>query len=396
VLKGRGSLGWVVVFTLFIPQGHASQASSPALSVPPIALAPTSSETRALLDSNSFAELDQRFSAIQRDYARRARTDDDLRAAFRVFYATDVALQKKYAAWIAAFPRSYVARLARGIYYVKVGMQRRGGNAISDTTDEQLHGMKVAFARAEEDLRASLALDDKPLLTYAQEMDIATFVGEGDARARAILDAAIKVDRDNIVVREKYMGTLEPRWGGSVEAMQAFLEESKRSGLSSARLGLLEGIILQDKAHTEQEAGDYASSERDYRKAVALGNEDCLVCFAEVLTHSGKFADAIPIYSKFLASHPNSVDTLADRSYAYFQTGMSQQGINDLRAAAEAGSAYAQCELGRYYMVGIPGVLATDPAAGLRWFKKSAAQGFPAGVENLQRAQRVFGDHTAP
>jgi TPR repeat protein len=74
------------------------------------------------------------------------------------------------------------------------------------------------------------------------------------------------------------------------------------------------------------------------------------------------------------------------------QIGKAAEGIDDLRAAAEAGSAYAQSELGRYYMVGVPGVLSTDPTAGIAWFKKSAAQGFSNGQENLERARKMFGD----
>jgi len=74
------------------------------------------------------------------------------------------------------------------------------------------------------------------------------------------------------------------------------------------------------------------------------------------------------------------------------QAGMMHEGIDDLRAAAEAGNAYAQSSLGVYYMTGVPGVLSPDPTAGIAWFKKSAAQGYPAGQENLERARKLFGD----
>ena len=386
---GRGSLRLVLALTMLVAHGCARDLQSRQNSVHPPVVPLTQAETRELLDSNQFAELDRRFSAVQRGYRDGSITDEDLRAAFRVFYPTNAALEQKYTAWIAQYPKSYVARLARGINYKKVGMERRGGNSISNTTEAQLGDMESAFTRSSGDLSASLNLDNKPLLTYAQEMDIASYLGE-DERIRTILEAAIKVDPTNIIVREKYMGTLEPRWGGSVEAMHAFLEESKQAGVSAAHLQSLEGIILEDQAHTEKEAGDYAAAERDYRKAVALGNEDCLLCFAETLTQVGKFADAIPIYSKFLASNPNDADTLANRSNAYMQTGMAREGIKDLQAAAEAGSAYAQCELGRYYMIGVPGILLPDPTAGMSWFEKSAAQGYPAGQENLRRARKLF------
>lgn len=388
---GRSSLRWVPVLALLIVQGCMHEPPAQRAPVQPVVAPPTQSETRALFDSNQFAELDRRFSAVQRNYKDGSISDEDLRTAFRAFYPTDAALEQKYTAWIAQFPKSYVARLARAIYYVKVGQKRRGGNFISDTSEEQLAGMDAAFAQASEDLDASLHLDDKPLLTYAQEMDIVRNVGNGDS-ARAILQAAIKVDRNNVVVRQKYMGTLMPRWGGSQEEMRAFLEESRGEGLSAAHLRLLEGIFLVDQAQAEQEAGDYTSAERDYRKSVESGDDDCLLSFADVLADEGKFAEAIPIYSRSLALFPNNTNTLTNRGQAYMHTGMAHEGIDDLRAAAEAGNAYAQSALGVYYMIGVPGVLLPDPTEGIAWFKKSAAQGNPDGKENLERARKQFGD----
>jgi len=392
-MERPGSLRALTLLTLLILQGCSTgqHGSGPPVQVVSTQVtAPTQKEARALLDANQFAELDRRFSEIQRNYKAGSITDEDLRAAFRAFYQTDPTLEQKYTAWIAQFPKSYVARLARSIYYSKVGQLRRGGESISNTTEEQLRGMDAAFTQSLTDLYASLELDDKPLLTYWQEMDIARYVGD-DEHSRAILEAAIRVDRDNVIVREKYMGTLLPRWGGSIEQMRAFVEESKRAGLSAERSGLLEGMIFADQAQTEEEAGDYDAAERDFRKAAALGNEDCLACFAGVLVHSGRFAEAIPIYSRSLILQPGDVDTLANRSYAYMRSGMAREGIDDLQAAAGAGSAYAQSELGRYYMTGIPGILAPNPATGVAWFKKSAAQGYPAGQENLERARKLFG-----
>ena len=168
--------------------------------------------------------------------------------------------------------------------------------------------MEAAFTEASEDLSASLNLDNRPLLTYAQEMDVCQLSGRrrahprhsGEPRSRSILT--------NIIVREKYMGTLAPRWGGSVEAMHAFLEESKQAGVSAAHLQSLEGVIIEDQAHTEKDAGDYAAAERDYRKLVALGNENCLLCLAETLSLDGKSSltrfPSIPSISKRTPTTP--------------------------------------------------------------------------------------------
>jgi TPR repeat protein len=68
------------------------------------------------------------------------------------------------------------------------------------------------------------------------------------------------------------------------------------------------------------------------------------------------------------------------------QSGRYREGLSDLGAAAQGGSAYAQSELGRMYMMGIPGALTPNFDVGLAWFRKSAAQGYEVGRQNLERA----------
>jgi hypothetical protein len=78
---GRGSLRWVLALTLLFAEGCAHDLQSPQGSEQPVVAPLTQRETRALLDSNQFAELDRRFSAIQRSYRDGSITDEDLRAA---------------------------------------------------------------------------------------------------------------------------------------------------------------------------------------------------------------------------------------------------------------------------------------------------------------------------
>jgi hypothetical protein len=160
---------WCASLALLMIQGCAPQTKdsqrhtipSDKLPTPP----PSQLETLALLTGSRFAELDARFSAIQANYRNNVISDEQLHNAFRVFYATEPALRVDYDAWAAKFPKSYVAHLARGIYYERVGEKRRGGEVISDTTDVQLQGMDDAFANAMQDLRISEALDKRPSLT---------------------------------------------------------------------------------------------------------------------------------------------------------------------------------------------------------------------------------------
>lgn len=87
-----------------------------------------------------------------------------------------------------------------------------------------------------------------------------------------------------------------------------------------------------------------------------------------------------------MSENPNNFDLLGNRAFAYMHSGRPREWLNDLTAAAEGGSANAQSELGRMYMCGISDVLTPDFNSGLASFRKSAAQGYEAGCQNLERA----------
>jgi len=135
-------------------------------------------ETRKLLDTGQFKSSDAHFSAVQADYESGASNDEDLRAAFRVFYDTDPALAPEYAKWVSQFPKSYMAHLARGLYYTEIGEQSRGAKALSETPGQRIEEIEATFHKAIPGLNASLSLDRKPLLTYLYELFIANHGGD--------------------------------------------------------------------------------------------------------------------------------------------------------------------------------------------------------------------------
>jgi TPR repeat protein len=201
----------------------------------------------------------------------------------------------------------------------------------------------------------------------------------------------LQVDPKSFIAREKYMTFLEPRWGGDVEQMYALLAESKKAGLSAAHLRSLEGVIVADEAAMYKENGDYAAAELGYRKALAMGQEGCLPCFAFVLIKQKKYQDAIPVYSKMLLANPSDVITLGERGFAYDQSGKYREALADWTAAAAGGDAYSQNELGILNINGIPGVMPANPQAGMEWFRKAAAQGNSQAIANLETALHTSG-----
>jgi tetratricopeptide (TPR) repeat protein len=329
--------------------------------------------------------LDQHFSALQQQYADGVISDSTLRDSFRVFYLTDSTLAARYDGWVAQFPKSYVAHLARAIYYKKIGQQSRGDKYIRDTTDAQLVGMTEAFRKALEDLHACADMDPKPTLAYGHALDISSYSGRGEERE--LQDLAVQVDPENIIVRLKYMNSLEPRWGGSYEQMEAFLEESRRANLARSSLHLLEAVIVEDHASMDYERQRWAAAARQYLHAIELGADDidCLECAAYAQIKAEYWPQAVDLYTRLLQKNPNQATALSLRGWAYDRMD-NPHAIEDFTAAANLGDAFSQNRLGEFSFYGIPNVVPKNGESAIKWFRMAADQGYPDGVKNLQMA----------
>ena len=90
---------------------------------------PTELSTRQTVNmvrAGDFTRLDRYYAVVQASYDTGRLSDRKLRSAFRHFYDTSPDLAARYASWVKEMPRSYVAHLARAIYYLRIGEQSRG------------------------------------------------------------------------------------------------------------------------------------------------------------------------------------------------------------------------------------------------------------------------------
>ena len=144
-------------------------ASTPAVSAPD-----ATPDATGLLRKGDFQHLEQYFSAVQSRFREGQASAEELRNAFRAFYPTDRSLTPKYDAWVSKYPKSYAARVARGIFYKKIGYEERGGKYISETSEIQITKMDLVMQKAIRDLGASIKMDQKPFLSYFHMIDIAS------------------------------------------------------------------------------------------------------------------------------------------------------------------------------------------------------------------------------
>jgi len=187
---------------------------------------------------------------LQQSYERGQISDERLLHEFRAFYDTASDLERHYDAWVSQMPRSYAATLARGIYLRYLALDARGTEYISDTPREQIETMEAYLTRAMRDYDSSLTLTKAPLLTYQCILGVSMLHGDEDV-SRRMLDASIRIDPKNFVVRYKYFSTLQTRWGGSLEQMLAFERESRAAGLTEVQLAYFKKMIAKERRWLE-------------------------------------------------------------------------------------------------------------------------------------------------
>jgi len=210
--------------------------------------------TRMLLRQERYGELDQRMNGFQYAYRSGSPNDEDLVQEFTAFELADPAMEPNLDAWIASYPNSYAAHLARGIHYFKSGVQTRGSQNYDHTTSEQLRGMQLYLQKARQDLQDSLALDPKPMASYGVLMRTNMQLGD-QAAVRTLLDAALKLDAHALSPRRAYMRSIQTRFGGSLQQMIDFVQSSRAAGLTPGQLAVLQQFVDDERKWLEARSG---------------------------------------------------------------------------------------------------------------------------------------------
>jgi len=339
-------------------------------------------QRRALLNEGRYTELDQQMTALQQAYVRGSISDEQLFAAFRIFYYANVDMEPKLDQWVAQFPRSYTALLARGIYYAGMGWDRRGSKYARDTSDEQFAGMNAYHSMAMRDLAKSTELDSKPTLSYMQAIEIGKAHGM-QKQSRAVLDKAIKKDPQSIAVRRTYLKSLRTKWGGSPEEMAAFVDECRKASLPAATLREFAALAAADSGWAKLRDKDYAGAEKAYAEALSMNpdDRDALTQMSHVLISEQKYELAMEPLSKLISIDPRNAYALSARGSIYYRKKQPEQAAKDYAKAAELGDAHAENELGKFYWFGI--VVPRDKERAIRLFRNAAGKGNKDAENNL-------------
>jgi tetratricopeptide (TPR) repeat protein len=306
----------------------------------------TAREIYSLLEAGRFAEVDARFAAIQAEYRSGGWKSGDVEHLLG-----HMADRAELDAWLRARPDSWAAHLARGKGLVREGWRRRGQGFVADSSASQLDGMRAAFDAAAKELARAIELEPAAPASFSVLMEIARAAGSAE-QSRALFERLLEVETNPARAYEEYMWSLEPRWGGSLEAMNALVSEAAR------RHGKPVADAVQAKYHMT--LGDLAwqharraEAETQYDRSLALAPNDAVLAARGRLRASlGRFKDALADIDLLFERSGQRKDVVVERAKMRQKLGWYEQARADLAHVAaqspddtEALAALAEVEL---------------------------------------------------
>jgi tetratricopeptide (TPR) repeat protein len=333
-IAGLAALLWFVA-------PSAIYAGPAVLASPRIALRESSSTSRPpsrleighLLMHRDLVRLERTLCALQERYeqAPSRATEDAVVRGFLAFAGTQIGFEKRLAQWRSALPRSYAARIASGTHQMRLASLVHEQRMSRDSKHESAKAARhVARARAH--FEAALAINQRSSRAWSQLIEIAAQNGERDTRD-AVAARALTVLPRSLEIRIAYALALQPARGGSMRAVEAFIEAS-RAALTAEELALLSANADVVVADESLRAGHYPEAIASYDRAAAAGDQwRSLYGRAVGRRHMGRQEQALADVSRALELRPQAPNLLLERSHVYRALGKPKDALRDLNVA---------------------------------------------------------------
>lgn len=269
---------------------------------------------RRLIQQKKFNALNQILHKYQTDSESDILAEEDLFTAYDAFDIDDESYDALFNAWIEASPESYQPYIARAEYYYSLGWASRGNKWVSETKKEKFVEMANYFGKALEDIATALKINSHSMVPYYLLIGITNTQDKDDEMA-LIARKALEINPASYKVRSRYLYALTPRWGGSFEQMQAFIDESLVHVSKNPRLSLLEGYIYAEAGEMQALVKKYSLAEELYTKALTYGeNHGTLKERGENSYRRENYKDALIDLDRAIEMYPE------DGSYYYWRS----------------------------------------------------------------------------
>ena len=137
---------------------------------------------------------------------------------------SDPALEARLDTWVAQSNDDAISLLIRAQYYYQMGWLKRGSHFVQETPAASFASFESYMKKARADVDTAIRLnDDNPYGRYLKLLILRGFGMSQDMKA--VFDEAIAKYPGYFPLYEAVLRVLEPRWGGTVKVMYAFVDQ---------------------------------------------------------------------------------------------------------------------------------------------------------------------------
>lgn len=297
---------------------------------------------RRLLMARSFDALDVLLAAYGDSVLRDYRLEYRLSDAYDAFHVALPSLEPPLTEWVQRRPNSAAALLARASFFAASGWHARGTKWARETPDEQFKRMGDFFRLAVADLVAAHRLAPRSIVPYLELMAIAGSQSNLNL-SRQLLDEALTLQPNSFLLRLQHMYNLEPRWGGSYEAMAEFAAECAPYAARNVRIQALKGFADYDRGRELARTDHKAEALEAFGRALRFGNVwQFRYQRGRLYASLERPVEALEDLTAALVQRPQESDVLYERANVEYDLGHGgagtahfTQGFRDLDLAIE-------------------------------------------------------------
>ena len=265
---------------------------------------PDLDEIKKILSAHDFKSIESQYDGYFKQYQKNVQYEWFFQEAYNLFTPKNNLSVEDLDLWVAT-TGSPAAYAARGAYKAQQGFLARGDAAAGDTPQSNIDEMQRLHNEAAKDLQIAIAANPHLIPAYTFLLRMAKTSGM-PFTAKEMIDQAEKSDKRSFYLRHEYLVSLQPRWGGSHDAMSAYAKSAVKYTDLNPRLWSLQGAADADRGDEQYRAGDYDAAVKLYTNALRFGDrlawlKDRAACY----NCQDKSAEAVADYRRVLSYDPN-------------------------------------------------------------------------------------------
>lgn len=283
------------------------------------------------LRNGKFDDLDAALLRFQTVFEADRRRESRVQDAFAAFASSDPTLEEPLRKWVTSQPRSFAARLARGIYYNHLAQLSRGPEPLATTPPQRLAEMARYELLAEGDFKTAIELRPLAITAHAGIVTIAVD-RQNAATIQHHAEAAAATLGPTLAVCEAYVARFDVRHGGSRSELEQFIAGPQYRAIC----GTADGRYFLEMAAGEAAAGsgNGMAAIDHFTLAALLGdNRRPRLSRGSTFFDGRWYAGADSEFSRIITEHPDEPEALFWRGMSRWRDGSPRNGLKDMDAA---------------------------------------------------------------